>query len=64
MATVRRKRSSGYLELGLSLVFLAIYLGLANLMEGLNFDTIFIALFCTLLSSFIVRCTTAFFTGR
>lgn len=38
------------------LVFFTVYMLLAKQMEGISFDTTFIAAFCTLLSVFCTRC--------
>jgi hypothetical protein len=62
MATVRRRKN--YTEWVLAAFFLFAYLFVAKTMEGLNFDTIFIAIFCTFLSVFVARCARGFFTGR
>lgn len=59
-----RKKQKIYLEWVSALIFFALYSSLANAMEGLNFDTIFIAAFCTLLSTFVVRCAHGIVTGR
>lgn len=40
----------------ISVGFFCTYMWLAQQMEGISFDTAFIAIFCTFLSSFIVRC--------
>jgi len=40
----------------ISVGFFCGYFWLAQQMEGISFDTAFIAIFCALLSSFIVRC--------
>jgi hypothetical protein len=63
-ARPRRQHERGYVEPLIAVGFAAVYLWLASAMEGLNFDTIFIALFCTLLSVFVVRCFRAWLTGR
>jgi hypothetical protein len=59
-----RRRRRDHLELIISAIALCVFLWLAWTMEGLNFDTVFIALFCTLMLGFVARCARTVLTGR
>lgn len=60
----QRERHGLSLEPVIAVAFLGAYLWLASQMEGINFDTGFIALFCAFLSVFVVRCFHAAISGR
>ncbi len=55
-APSRPRKSPAVVMACITGAFFCAYFWLANQMEGISFDTAFIAIFCAFLSSFIVRC--------
>ena len=61
----RKRRSAPNLPtIILGVVLFGVYITLAKQMEGITFDTTFIAIFCTLLTLFVLQCFIMAFKAR